>query len=212
MGDALDPRSDIFSLGRVLYFLLCGKHRLLPGEDLLPLDELADAPDGLVRVVRKCTRLDPADRYQTIKQLLADLVRYDQNEAVGVAHPDVVGAAVDQGAVEPLLADFDPRRTEPVPPVILEDPETAVALDEMGKASTVAVEESEKKPARRRGRSAARKSASRRSEIAAAVGAGLVLLGIFASFLGGETGTVLGPIIAFIGAGTAAIALARRLK
>ncbi len=211
VGDQIDPRSDVFSLGRVLYFLLCGRHRLLAGEDLLPLEELKDSPEGLVRIVRKCTRLDPADRYQTVKQLLTDLVRYHQHDSVGVAHPDVSGKLVDEASVEPLLIDFDPRKTERVPPVILDDPQSAPALDALERADSSAASSNPAAQKKQRTKAKGRKGTTS-SEIAVAAGASLVLLGIFASFLGGDNGMVIGPVIALVGAGVVAMGLARRLR
>jgi hypothetical protein len=109
-----------------------------------------------------------------------------------------------------LLADFDPRKTEPVPPVVLDDPGVAPALDAMamGDPRKRTTEPPEHEEQRRKKSRAGTKS----SEIAVAVGAGLVLIGIFVSFLGGESGMVSGPILAFAGAGMVALALARRLK
>lgn len=59
-----DARSDIYSVGIVISELLCGK--LLPGEFLrkesYQYGELGD-------IIRKCTEIDPKQRFQTINEL-----------------------------------------------------------------------------------------------------------------------------------------------
>ncbi|MBW2460588.1 MAG: pentapeptide repeat-containing protein [Deltaproteobacteria bacterium] len=80
-GTGIDARSDIFSLGKVLHFLLTEVHPHGSDADLPPLETLRESPRGLVRIVRKCTRPHPADRYQDVDSFLADLV---QNDAADV--------------------------------------------------------------------------------------------------------------------------------
>jgi serine/threonine protein kinase len=78
--------ADIYSLGRILYFLLLGEDPDEPVQeipDLLPLVE-RDQPVGLVRIIRKCTSSDPDRRYPHVQALLADLDRYDNALEVGV--------------------------------------------------------------------------------------------------------------------------------
>ncbi|HSB11979.1 MAG TPA: protein kinase [Blastocatellia bacterium] len=85
IGRAIDPRSDIFSLGVVMYEMLTGQlpfeggspveiiDRILNSEPI-PLARLNYAvPPDLDRIVRKCLEKDRDRRYQSVRELLIDL-------------------------------------------------------------------------------------------------------------------------------------------
>lgn len=84
-GEEVDARSDIFSLGAVLYEMATGV-RSFPGDtptavlravvrtDPVPPSALnPDLPAGLDRLIRKAMEKDQADRYQTAAEMRADL-------------------------------------------------------------------------------------------------------------------------------------------
>jgi hypothetical protein len=79
------PTADIYSLGRVLYFLLQGSHPEEKVADVPELETLTKQPAGLIRIIRKCTMRRPEARYQEVAELIADLERYEDYERVGVA-------------------------------------------------------------------------------------------------------------------------------
>ena len=79
------PTADIFSLGRMLAFLLLGRDPSSRAEEVPRLDELAEHPAGLVRIIRKCTMRAPEARYQWVSDLLIDLDNHEDVEAVGYA-------------------------------------------------------------------------------------------------------------------------------
>jgi len=85
----LDLRSDIYSLGRLLYFVVAGGDPPREATDIPRLEELSKFPAGLVRIIRKATCQDPDQRYQVVDELLSDLAEYRQHLKVGMAHPDV---------------------------------------------------------------------------------------------------------------------------
>jgi eukaryotic-like serine/threonine-protein kinase len=83
-GRPVDARSDIFSFGVVLYELLAGRRPFAGATDLevlktiihgapQPLTE--DVPVALRTVVEKALEKDPAERYQSMREMVVDLRR-----------------------------------------------------------------------------------------------------------------------------------------
>ena len=92
-GHPADPRSDIYSLGVVMYELLTGVPPF-SGENSLaiayqhiqrvpepPSRLRPDVPPGLEAIVLKAMAKDPADRYQTAAEMVEDLDRLRAGEA-----------------------------------------------------------------------------------------------------------------------------------
>jgi eukaryotic-like serine/threonine-protein kinase len=84
-GVPTDPRTDIFALGCVLYECVSGRaafdgpsvverlHRVIHDQPA-PLDAVPEAaPTPLIAAIRKCLAKDPAERYQSMRELGIDL-------------------------------------------------------------------------------------------------------------------------------------------
>jgi len=92
----VDFRSDMYSLGITLYHLVCGqvpytgstfevmtKHVREPLPS--PKEHVPDLPDAFCDLVRKMTAKNPEHRYQTYKELIADMDRLLSGQQVSAA-------------------------------------------------------------------------------------------------------------------------------
>jgi eukaryotic-like serine/threonine-protein kinase len=79
-GRPLDPRTDIFSFGTVMYEMLTGKSPFARATAVESMNAVlhddppaAAVPPELGRILRKCLVKDPEERYQSIKDVAIDL-------------------------------------------------------------------------------------------------------------------------------------------
>ncbi|MEK6235725.1 MAG: hypothetical protein N2C14_13535, partial [Planctomycetales bacterium] len=120
-----DGRSDVYSLGCTLYFLLTGKlpypgksamekfrgHRNSPIPSIL--EKRPDAPGHIDAVFREMVAKDPADRYQSMEEMVAALNCQPQAAAVPEAwEDDDETADYESVSVNAAL----PQRAAPAPP------------------------------------------------------------------------------------------------
>ncbi|MDR0919273.1 MAG: serine/threonine protein kinase [Oscillospiraceae bacterium] len=81
-GVIVDQRSDIFCLGRTLYYLLTGITPQYDTKDKSPLPTepirkfVPDILSGLDIIIQKCTKERPENRYQSCQDVLNDLENY----------------------------------------------------------------------------------------------------------------------------------------
>ena len=133
-GDGLDLRSDLYSLGIVLYELVTGKPPF-SGESALATaykqvhdvptrmkDHAADVPQALEAIVSKCMAKEPTRRYATAEQLRDDL-RYFLNNQPTMAMDEV---RIANGQAPRGSFDFDQATSVMAP--ISQDPQTTQAL------------------------------------------------------------------------------------
>jgi serine/threonine-protein kinase len=133
-GAAADGRSDVYSLGVVLYEMLTGRppytgdspmsvaFQHVSTEAPLPSSLNADVSPSLDAVVAKAMRKDPAARYQTADEMRADLLAVLKGEEVGMPVPVPV----------PVNGDGSTRvmTTTPVPPATVPPDEVYRDLEE----------------------------------------------------------------------------------
>ena len=69
-----DARTDIYALGVTMYHLLTGKSPYEPPYQFVPVRQLApELSHGIEYILNKCVQPEPADRYQSVDELLDDL-------------------------------------------------------------------------------------------------------------------------------------------
>ena len=69
-----DARTDIYSLGVTMYHLLTGKSPYEPPYQFVPVRQLVpELSHGIEYILNKCVQSEPADRYQTVDELVDDL-------------------------------------------------------------------------------------------------------------------------------------------
>ena len=130
-GQRVDARSDIFSLGMVIYEMLAGRSPFIGAtnsdivasilkEDPPRLTDLSpDTPSALERIVNRALTKDKNERYQSVAELLSDLKQLKQNldfeiqkDSSERANSEVGGGAVTAAMpARAFTADHPPAKS-----------------------------------------------------------------------------------------------------
>lgn len=121
-GRTLDPRTDLYSLGVVLYELATGRVpfdgdspvavalKQVNEEPIPPRQVNPNIPPSLEAVIMKAMAKNPADRYASAEEMRRDLQRVASGRMVEAMPP-----AGSQTSVMPVVAGTDSPRVRPVP-------------------------------------------------------------------------------------------------
>ncbi|MFN6204631.1 MAG: protein kinase domain-containing protein, partial [Acidobacteriota bacterium] len=124
-GKDLDHRSDIYSLGIVLYEMLTGRvpfdadgsgtsdYEIRRGHIELPVPRLSNfksgIPQALELIVFKALEKDPDHRFQTASQFLDTIIQFESTGVVEVSHPTGPRKTVLQPPPPPPVAEDSGR-------------------------------------------------------------------------------------------------------
>jgi serine/threonine-protein kinase len=126
-GDAVDARSDIYSLGVVLYEMLTGQppfsgdtpvavaYKHVREDPPLPSSLASEVPQELEAIVMKAMAKNPANRYSSAQEMAEDLDRFLRGEPV-VATPLLPGT-------DTMVISRTEQRTAVLPPAPLQEEE-----------------------------------------------------------------------------------------
>ena len=113
-GESVDPRSDIYSLGCVLYELVVGRppfagdspvaiaYKHVQESPVPPRHLNVELPVAMEAIILKCLAKNPVNRYPSAEDLRADLRRF--REGSGILAEPVMAAPIDPGATTTVPA------------------------------------------------------------------------------------------------------------
>jgi predicted Ser/Thr protein kinase len=117
LGDKLDFRSDVFSLGIVLYQMLTGRKPFMEDEARTVMQKIrldrytsarrvaADIPSSMERILARCMEKLPANRYPSTQALIEDLVEFLSGRVTMNHSAHLVIYLRDLGVITPAHAD-----------------------------------------------------------------------------------------------------------
>ena len=116
-GEIVDGRSDVYSLGVVLFQMLTGKvpfkgnrqevmHALQFQEPPRPKSINADIPDDLQTICLKCLHKDPTRRFETAAEMAAELRLFREGRRISTRPVGILGRWWEWVARNPIVASL----------------------------------------------------------------------------------------------------------
>jgi serine/threonine-protein kinase len=127
-GAPVDQRSDVYSVGIVLYEMLTGRvpftgdtpleiaMKHLNEVPVPPSEKRPDVPEDLDYIVLRALAKDPEDRYQTAEEMDSDLARVQRGLSVASETADAATAVLAGAGISGAPTIIAPRPTQVAPP------------------------------------------------------------------------------------------------